>query len=162
MTTSPLFFQSPPSQALHLFSCRKKKQREPIWNRYTKSTRSPGIMGVQWKITTILFERKRSDWSISTHFPRKNHGAMGGRVPPNSTSFLIILFQNGWFYQLPNQKRRKNGWFLLCIQLFSRARQPQNMHKIHTVHSGFSDIAMGNLPFEDVSPIKNGGFPLLC
>ena len=35
-TTSPLFFQSPPSQALHLFSCRKKKQREPIWNRYTK------------------------------------------------------------------------------------------------------------------------------
>ena len=87
---------------------------------------------------------------------------MGGRVPPNSTSFLIILFQNGWFYQLPNQKHRKNRWFLLCIQLFSRARQPQNMHKIHTVHSGFSDIAMGNLPFEDVSPIKNGGFPLLC
>ena len=95
-------------------------------------------------------------------FSTEKNMMMGGRVPPNSTSFLIILFQNGWFYQLPNQKHRKNGWFLLCIQLFSRARQPQNMHKIHTVHSGFSDIAMGNLPFEDVSPIKNGGFPLLC
>ena len=26
----------------------------------------------------------------------------------------------------------------------------------------YTNIAMGNPPFEDVSPTRNGGFPLLC
>ena len=30
------------------------------------------------------------------------------------------------------------------------------------IRSGKTNIAMGNPPVQDVSPIQNGGFPLLC
>ena len=51
---------------------------------------------------------------------------------------------------------------MCCLAKFERGKRVDfpEVSVVNTLRQ--SNIAMENGPFEDVSPIKNGGFPLLC
>ena len=82
----------------------------------------------------------------------------------------MTVFQN----LLPSDQPEANKSSADAASLnFSRkcipeTRGPNMLHPMAIIDLDLQDtlrqtnIAMGNPPFEDVSPIKNGGFPLLC
>ena len=124
----------------------------------------PPLWRIWWRIG-FCDERTINLWQSSRYTFRPTAPKdISRRFPfffwPSLRIFFAVRFDPPW--EVDNIPAYLTSWSSWCGSIFTSKRDSWSKLNLKYVTLRWSNIAMENPPFEDVFPIQDGDFPLLC